>query len=904
MLSIGSVSSGSAGYYAKDNYYADARGEHLVPQSHWFGKGASELGLQGAVSSDAFSSIMLGQVPDGPLLGRTVDGERHHKPGYDLTFSAPKSVSIAIEALGDKAAGNAHDAAVHTALKYIEAHALQTRVFDRETRTQQVVGEQKMVAALFRHDVSRALDPQTHTHAVLANMVQGQDRKWRSIHSPALFEHKMLAGAIYRAELAAGLKKVGYEIERTHADGRFEIVGMPKDLIQTFSTRAAEIRAALEGRDEVGAEAAARAALITRSAKQEVDRIDLSELWRTRAREAGHPLETLPDQMQQERDRHPAPSPSAILDKALAHLTERDATFTHMTLLRGAIAAGVGHHSASTMIKAVDHAIQSGRLFARTIDGEARLTTPLMVRTEQETIAAMQGGHAAIDPIALPREVAATLKTSRLSTEQKHAVTHLLASADRTVGIQGYAGTGKTTMLKAANYIVEEKGLRTLGLAPSASAAQQLSDAVPNTMTIQRFLTVFDKANAPDFSKTVLIVDEASMISTWQMRELINLANAANAPRLALVGDVKQLDAVEAGTPFDQLQRSGMGTVAMTEIRRQRDPNQLESIQAIAAGELGRAFEKTRSSVIETPGQDRAATAADAWLNLAGDERRRTTIVAQTHTMRREITAHLRGELKEEGALLGPTAMVNTLTSARLTRAQMRDPANYRKGQTVLFNSGEEALGVERGARLTVQSTASENGSIELFDGKRAVEWNPKNELSRGVEVFDSRSLELAAGDQVRWTRNDETRRFLNSEMAKVEHISGRSISFQNEDGVRFKVARDDPAVQHMDHGWVSTLHAMQGRTTDQLIVVMDAHNPQMTTEKAFYVALSRARDGVTIVTEDTSLLKDTLERESGVQLTAIDLAEERDLEADQDQAQEDHEMANEIAIPDIGMSL
>ena len=109
-------------------------------------------------------------------------------------------------------------------------------------------GDQKMVAATFRHDTSRNLDPQLHTHCVVANMVQGGDGKWRTMVDDGLFKGKMAIGAIYRAELAQGLKDLGYGIEKTHPDGRFEIAGVSREVIDAFSTRRAEIETALETR--------------------------------------------------------------------------------------------------------------------------------------------------------------------------------------------------------------------------------------------------------------------------------------------------------------------------------------------------------------------------------------------------------------------------------------------------------------------------------------------------------------------------------------------------------------------------------------------------------------------------------------------------------------------------------
>ena len=148
-------------------------------------------------------------------------------------------------------------------------------------------GGQKMVAATFRHDTSRNLDPQLHTHAVIANMLKGADNKWRTMANEKLYASKMLIGALYRSELAKGLKKLGYGIEKTHADGRFEIAGVSREVIEAFSTRRAEIQAAMKqrGLGDPGANPrlAERAALMTRSYKREMDREALRENWQRQA---------------------------------------------------------------------------------------------------------------------------------------------------------------------------------------------------------------------------------------------------------------------------------------------------------------------------------------------------------------------------------------------------------------------------------------------------------------------------------------------------------------------------------------------------------------------------------------------------------------------------------------------
>ena len=229
VVSIGAVASPAQGvsYYERDGYYTKDDPAHREA-SAWAGKGAEALGLEGSVDPDLFTDILAGEIPDGSghRLGRkNREGGIDHRPGRDLTFSAPKSVSLASLVGGDERIVGVHDDAVRKSLAWIEDNAAETRMRDPEIGRMVRAGGQSIVAATLRHDTSRNLDPQLHTHAVIANMVQGEDGKWRTMANEKLYASKMLIGALYRSELARGLEELGYAIEKTHADGRFEIAG-------------------------------------------------------------------------------------------------------------------------------------------------------------------------------------------------------------------------------------------------------------------------------------------------------------------------------------------------------------------------------------------------------------------------------------------------------------------------------------------------------------------------------------------------------------------------------------------------------------------------------------------------------------------------------------------------------
>ena len=309
VASIGAVASPSQGvsYYEKDGYYAKDDPDHRAA-SAWSGKGAEALGLSGPVDPDVFTAILEGRVPDGPRLGRPgKDSEIVHRPGRDLTLSAPKSVSLTALVGGDARIAEAHGRAVERTLAWVEGRAVETRMKAPDGGRMIRAGDQKAVIATFTHETSRNLDPQLHTHAVIANMVQGGDGKWRTMANEKLYSSKMLIGALYRGELARELGKLGYGIEKTHADGRFEIAGVPRAAIEAFSTRRAEIEAAMDGRGlgtpAENQRAAQRAALMTRAAKRDVDRAELRETWQRQADGLGFDVTALTaDAMERSQD--------------------------------------------------------------------------------------------------------------------------------------------------------------------------------------------------------------------------------------------------------------------------------------------------------------------------------------------------------------------------------------------------------------------------------------------------------------------------------------------------------------------------------------------------------------------------------------------------------------------------
>ncbi len=273
----------ASSYYEADDYYA---GDGLSP-SEWQGKGAQELGLSGEVDRTQFRALLEGKVAD-QQLGSSRNGIFEHRPGWDVTLSAPKSVSILAEVVGDRRLIGAHEQAVKIALSHVERHMAATRIREGGVVKRQVTG--KLIIASFQHSTSRSQDPQLHTHNVILNATRGDNGAWRSLEPRALYQLQKQIGAIYRQELALKVRDHGYEIN-IGKDSFFEITGVSSDVMTAFSSRSAEIETALgeRGTSRNAASAMERqiAALDTRQAKTAVDHATLVTGWRETAGQVG-----------------------------------------------------------------------------------------------------------------------------------------------------------------------------------------------------------------------------------------------------------------------------------------------------------------------------------------------------------------------------------------------------------------------------------------------------------------------------------------------------------------------------------------------------------------------------------------------------------------------------------------
>ncbi len=884
----------ASSYYEADDYYADGG---LSP-SEWSGKGAEELGLSGDVDRDQFRELLDGKTGD-QQLGTFRDGQLEHRPGWDVTFSAPKSVSIMGEVAGDRRLIEAHGEAVKTALAHVETHMAATRVRHGGSVTREATGN--LVIASFQHGTSRAQDPQLHTHNVIMNATQGEDGAWRSLEPRAIYQLQKQIGAIYRQELALKVRELGYEIE-TAKESMFEIKGVSADVIAAFSTRSAEIEAALSerGTSREAASAAEKqvAALDTRQAKIAADQASLVAEWRETADRAGFNSEARLALVSEAKSNAVSATGLAeqakAAERAVAHaadkLGERQSVFSVAALHEEAGRVGLGKVSYAQVGVAIDAAGARGELVDRTfLDRRgaefAGLTTHQNIDAETRLLRIEADGRGAFAPIASPLAAAkAVAVTSRQAechgfawnADQRAATEQLLTSRNRITAVQGYAGTAKTTTVLATfAREAEARGVSVIALAPTASAAMVLGEALGTRGdTVARHM--LSPGPSASGQPAAWIVDEASLLSARDTARLFDLAEKHNA-RVVMVGDVKQLGSVEAGAAFAQLQTAGMETGKLAEIVRQTNNATKDAVLASIEGDAKKALAALdRGGGLIIEGADRAerfAAIADRYAGLDKASRARTLVIEPSREGRDALTADIRQALIRSGALRGPAVTVESLVNKGLTRAEARDPLSYDKGDVVRFSQDYADKGVTRGEAFRVESIDPVKAAVAMrSEDGREIDWRLRQWGAGKVQVFEAQRLELRAGESIRFTRNDREAGRVNGARVEVTSVDAeaRTATIRGSRGqiqtLRLDTARD----RHIAHGYVDTAFAAQGRTANHVIVHADSRATNLVDQKSFYVGISRAKQSATIFTNDRAKLVSAINERAGAVQTAI----------------------------------
>ena len=937
MLSVSRIKSASraAAYYGLDDYYAT--GEPDAPGLEWGGKGAERLELRGPASPKAFKSVLRGANPDprGPAISSPEKGKAHH-PGWDFTFSAPKSVSVAILVGGDARLDAAHDRAVEKAMDYAERRLSYTRVREAGERRQVLTGN--LLYAKTVHGVSRTGDPQRHTHVVLTNATfEKESGVWRALESRHLYKRRMLLGKIYQAELAREAMSLGHHVRRGPSDGVYELDAWSRDQLKVFAKRTEAILQAFAIENPTSAEAREAVKLKHRPRKIELSRDELADRWDQEAAGAGLDVDRVvadaqdrevgedrtpethgrvsqvlskmraavarmvgqgagPDPYgygRHDKDRDPAAREAVSFGLRICEI--RSAVFTRHEVLERALNVArpdIGIDRLEADLKRLERGRQVIAADRELADG---VTTVRALDIEAAIIHRLDEGRGRGAPIAPRAVVWRRLAEAQrggevvLNPEQHKAAATVLSSADRYVAVQGLAGVGKTTMFSAVQRVAHEAGRELTAITPTHRAAMAMrQEAGVYATTIAAWLSTVDKAMATKsgqrnmqafWQDRALVVDEASMVSNDQMLAIVAAAERIGIRTVVLMGDERQLGSPEAGAPFRLLLNRDVEQARIETILRQQDPTLRDSVRELAAGNVSRALGMIEAHIHETgPGDDKllAYAAVEAWKE--GIEAGRTPrIIVPTNALRGDVAELVRAERIAAGELAPSGEVRERYEHARLVGPERFSARSYRLGQRLVFHASLPSAGLPRGSEADVVGLDLRNEVLRVSSPLGDCTIDLRAASRNGRTPFDAywpRKIEVAAGEQLVWEKAEPKRAFLTGAGFTVLATDGGLWTIRHDDGRIETLRSDDPALRFIGYGYAETVDRAQGQTYRSVIAVMSSKHGDAVSAARQYVMQSRPSQDFQMITDDRRRLIMKLAAHDGLNPIALESVE------------------------------
>ena len=868
-------------HLSKSDYYMRDAQEVV---GEWHGRGAERLGLVGQVDKDSYFRLCENINPKtGEQLTPRTKAER--RVLYDFTFDVPKPVTLAYELGGDDRILDAFRASVKETMDELE-DAMRVRVRKNGAREDRQTCN--MVWGEFIHRTTRPVDgvpdPQLHCHAVAFNATYDPlEERWKAGEFEHLVRDKGYYQAAFHSRLALKLAEMGYGIER---DGNsFTLSGIDRATSDIFSRRAEIIRAEAKRLGLTDIRDKRTLGRLTREGKADkpMSMAELRTEWNKRIGEGA--LRAIIDARSGE-ETHALDAGQAV-NYAVAHVFERSSAVTKKKLLETALIHGYGKASVidvrnSALRDSILHNNKNGRDYVTTRD---------VLQEEQGMIDFVRTGRATRNKLGGYGSI--TLDP-QLSDEQRGAALILLNSRDKVTGLQGKAGTGKTTMMRATIGAIEKTGKEVFVFAPSAEASHGVlgkEAGFTNAETVERLL--IDSEMQKRAKGQVLWVDEAGLLSVKDMKRLFDVAAEQNA-RVILSGDSAQHNAVLRGDALRVLENTqSIQLASLTEIRRQTNDKYKSAIAAISQGdkvgkdgktklEAGIATLDDMGAIIEVQGQERYKRIAEDYADIiakrkADGEFKTSLVVAPTHAEIRHVTAAIRDTLKERGKLGTKEREFTSLRSRNLTEAERTDAHSYQTGEVIQFH--QNAKGFKRGERVTVVDAGAAGASgatginVTRSDGSKAL--LPFSETGK-VQVYRPEKFSLAEGDKLRITLNGYTRetrrgagkqgdRLNNGALYQVEGFTKTGdIKLTN----GFVIPKDYGG---LTHGYVVTSHASQGKTVDIPLVALGSESFAAANREQLYVSLSRGREAVRLYTDDKAAMLDAVQS-SSARLSATEL--------------------------------
>jgi len=768
--------------YYEPNHKEDYYSKESEPQGKWIGRGSRCLKLGQLVEQDEYRKIFNGFDQQGnPLSGGAGKTHRH---GWDLTFSAPKSVSILWAGESDEMQQkieSAQQQAVEEAFTFIQDTVARTRRGHNGLIHEEIVG---LVGATFQHCSSRALDPQIHTHCLVANIAPRTDLSWGTIESKYFFSWQKAIGAIYRSSLSRCLREIGYEIEEVAEQEHFEVRGINKRISEHFSKRKQAILAAMKslGVERAASKAGDFIALNTREKKQDIGRSELLKTWKTELSSLEYSSEYFSSLRSERKECVPESLP---LQYILSELVAKNAVFKLKDIYEVVAKEAQYKYIPFNCIEdTVKQLLNSAELvlLENHKANETFYTTKSMLQAERNLISIATRLNAEQTYKLNSNDIDNAIKSQEgclgfeLSKEQIDAI-HSVCQSGLDI-VQGKAGAGKSIAMSSMRLAYERNNIKVRGATVSRKASLQLeNDTGIKSSTITSLLGEL-KRTPSKFANTVILIDEAGQIGSLDLLKLMRLVDSVNA-KLILLGEQEQTDAIEHGGSLRYLSDK-FGCRRLSTIRRQNE----------------------------------------AWARHAVNQLR---------------SGNARGALRDfcSRGLLNIEANKDEAQEKLVNKWQSYVELNPTKESMILTQSWREAISISNIIRKRYKDKGilgTEDITVECVISNRTV------------------PFAFAKGERIRFTKNDYSRNFTNGALGtitEIEQIDGDtyfSIILDNGDKTRFKKSEysDEHGRLYLAQAYVSTVYSSQGATIDGDTFLL--YNTRM--DRALsYVAGSRHKD-------------------------------------------------------------
>ena len=686
-IGAGADAAGAAQYYedlAREDYYT-AGGE---PPGKWIGKFAQALNL-------GDQQVKKGQLIEefsgfDPATGKPLarNAGPMHKPGYDLTFSAPKSVSV-IWATADQATRNAISAAQQKAVEAAIAHAEKIGAFAQRAGHGGIekIPHGELLVATFEHSTSRNGDAQLHTHAITPNLAANGKTVDFDAH------HKMELGAYFRSQLATALRDLGFGIERDRSS--FAVTGVPEALTREQSSRSQEIA---EYMNKLGLDANSKAGaafkMDTRQAKGEVNRAEIFN----RARAAAERHDFDPAAI---RGGHP--EVKLWNDQEFTAEAFGQASTLTATQLR---AAGYvyGQDKEADPEAHIQRMVEAGDLveLIDTQTGDPRWTSREMLQIERSL------GDTAkkLSAVRLEQDEARLAELSqrhKLTPEQANAFKHVASSSY--AAVQGVAGAGKSRMVGAARELWESEGRRVIATAIAAKAARGLAEGagIKESPTLDGLLLKLENDAEKLDKNTVIVVDEAGMVGSRKMASLM-LAVEQSGAQLKLIGDPRQLQPIDAGGAFRTMIDQA-GAAWINTVQRQQSELDRKIVSNLAEGRTARALDAMHQAKMIHAHEDAEAARREVAAQTIADLAIGKSAIVMTGTRREafQVNQLAREMARATGQITGHDVSFKNAAG---------DWRHMAQGERVMFTQNNKRLKIDNGITGTIQ--AIEDGKITV----------------------------------------------------------------------------------------------------------------------------------------------------------------------------------------------